>query len=137
MSANACPANAQAGTVTWTQLKNGLPVRDITKIVLSPTFAADRTMFVSSLTQGVYVSTDAGASWSPFNTGLGNLTVNHLALAATGNQAGMLFAATDDGVWRTNVALIPAAPTVTPIPPMATPVPPTSTFGRNWFGKEG
>jgi len=127
MSANACPANAQAGTVTWTQLKNGLPVRDITKIVLSPTFAADRTMFVSSLTQGVYVSTDAGASWSPFNTGLGNLTVNHLALAATGNQAGMLFAATDDGVWRANVALIPAAPTVTPIPPMATPVPPTST----------
>jgi len=117
-------ANAQAGTVTWTQLKNGLPARDITKIVLSPTFAADRTMFVGSLTQGVYVSTDAGASWSPFNSGLGNLTVQHLALAATGNQAGMLFAATDGGVWRANVALIPAAPTMTPVPPTNTIAPP-------------
>ncbi|HUX87035.1 MAG TPA: sialidase family protein, partial [Chloroflexota bacterium] len=111
VSTNACAANPQSG-FTWTKLTgnviaNGQPVRDFDTIVLSPNFSTDQTLFIGSYSTGVYESTDRGQSWSAINTGLGNLRAYKLALAATGAQTGVLFAATDAGVWQTPVSLLP------------------------------
>lgn len=46
---------------------------------------------------GIYVSTDAGGSWSPAGSGLGNTVVHALAVDPT-NPANV-YAGTDNGVY--------------------------------------
>ncbi|HVC34044.1 MAG TPA: sialidase family protein [Chloroflexota bacterium] len=113
VSTDACAANPPA-TIIWTELTraiiaNSQAVRDFDTIVLSPSFASDHTMFIGSYASGVYVSADGGQTWAPFNTGLGNQRVYTLAIAETGAQSGVLFAATDAGIWQTPVQLVPSS----------------------------
>jgi len=61
--------------LSWQPAREGLPAYpSVQKIVLSPSFASDRTMFVG-LTHpagegGVYKSIDAGGTWVEVNTGI-------------------------------------------------------------------
>jgi len=61
--------------VSWQAAREGLPTYPLVhEIVLSPSFASDRTMF-AGLTHpeqdgGVYKSTDAGGTWVEVNTGI-------------------------------------------------------------------
>lgn len=49
---------------------------------------------------GVYKSTDGGKNWAPANTGMGNVTVNSMAMNPT-NPA-IILAATSAGIFRSN-----------------------------------
>lgn len=50
------------GGATWTLADSGI-AGSIDKVVISPTFAADQTIFAAT-TNGIYQSTDSGNSWS-------------------------------------------------------------------------
>jgi photosystem II stability/assembly factor-like uncharacterized protein len=65
-----------------------------TQIVADPVHAG--RLYAATPTSGVLASADAGATWTPLNTGLTNLTVSALALDAA---AGYLYAATWTGVF--------------------------------------
>jgi hypothetical protein len=104
VSNNACAANPPP-QITWTWLTAGLPVRDFDTVVLSPNFKTDRTLYIGSYSSGVYVSHDGGKTWEALNTGLGNLVVHGLALAPTGPETAMLYAATNAGIWQIPVSL--------------------------------
>lgn len=129
VSHNACFNEAQAGAPTWTRLTGniqagGNQVRDFDSIALSPSFPTDHTLFISSYSSGVWMSSDAGQTWSSLNAGLANPTVPRiykLAVAATGPQAGILFAASDAAVLQTPVSLSPS-PLAAPITTLAAPV---------------
>ncbi|GAC1638739.1 MAG: hypothetical protein NVS4B8_04920 [Herpetosiphon sp.] len=103
LSTNAC--SAHVGAITWTRITAMLPVNDFDSIVLSPRFASDRTLFIGSNSGGVWMTRDGGQSWAEFNTGLGNTGVHRLALGMTDAQNGVLFAATEAGIWQTPVVL--------------------------------
>lgn len=53
-------------------------------------------LYAGTRGSGVYATTDAGETWFPFNTGLGNLEITSLALDASGNS---LHAGTAAGVF--------------------------------------
>ncbi|MBK7259406.1 MAG: hypothetical protein IPI01_16705 [Ignavibacteriae bacterium] len=55
--------------------------------------------FVGTYGKGVYMSSDAGATWTPMNTGLANKSVQALLAYDT-----LLLAGTDDGVFRSSYA---------------------------------
>jgi len=48
----------------WQLSRSGLTARLLTSLVASPAFADDRTLFATSLDDGVLVSHDAGRSWA-------------------------------------------------------------------------
>ncbi|MEP7359684.1 MAG: hypothetical protein ABI847_20700, partial [Anaerolineales bacterium] len=66
----------------------------IMSLAVAASFAADRTVFAGTETQGLYRSTDAGASWQAL--GLPAACINALVFGADG----ALLAATDGGVFR-------------------------------------
>lgn len=75
---------------------------DVTSLAIDPAslttiYASGRREFVS-ITRGVYVSTNGGASWSPFNDGLTNTQVN--AVAVDPLTSSTLYAGTDGGVFK-------------------------------------
>ena len=71
----------------------------------------------------VYRTDDAGATWSLLGTP-GSTTVTGLALDP--DSRGLLYAATDDGIWERTVS--PLQPKVMPtLLPTPTPLPPTAT----------
>lgn len=61
------------GGTNWVKLPrvmdNG---SDFSTIRVSPNFSNDRTVFATTLGDGVYRSINRGNSWHPFNTGLAN-----------------------------------------------------------------
>jgi photosystem II stability/assembly factor-like uncharacterized protein len=57
-----------------------------------------QTVYAGTDGSGVYQSTNAGASWTAMNEGLGNLLVQTLALDPSSCRT--LHAGTADGVWE-------------------------------------
>ncbi|MCG8351753.1 MAG: hypothetical protein MI924_28635 [Chloroflexales bacterium] len=91
---------------SWTALgpKNLDLILDVTSLAVDPAtpttiYAGGRREFVS-ITRGVYVSSNGGASWSAFNDGLTNTQVN--ALAIDPETPATLYAGTDGGVFKRN-----------------------------------
>ncbi len=73
----------------------------VRKIAPSPAFATDRTVFVATFGRGVWVSRDAGDTFTPMNDGLDDPFVNDLAVPRRFPECRELFAVTKDaGLYR-------------------------------------
>jgi hypothetical protein len=70
------------GTVTWTEVDNGIPDVSVNAFVVDPT---DSTHLYAGTDRGVFVSTDGGANWNQFGTGLPNVAVFDLAISSDGH----------------------------------------------------
>jgi hypothetical protein len=68
----------------------------VTAIVASPDFAADRTLYAAT-NRGVYRSVDAGATWSPYGSGLAERTIVGLFPAV--GKGGFLAVELGGAVW--------------------------------------
>jgi hypothetical protein len=89
----------------WTAAGNGIPSIPINALVIDP---ANSNNIFAGTDIGVYNSTDGGASWAPFGTGLPRSAVFDLALQ---NANRVLRAGTHGrGVWEISLAV--AAPTI-------------------------
>lgn len=85
------------GGATWARVDgNGLPPVPISKILVSTRDATRKTIYVGTWI-GVYESTDAGASWHPFGSGLPLAMVNDLYMPADGSF--LRAASYGRGVW--------------------------------------
>ena len=69
--------NLNTGTPTWTNISSGIPQVPVSAFVVDQTNS--NTLYAGT-DIGVYVSTDAGTSWSPFGTGLPRIAVFDMAL---------------------------------------------------------
>jgi hypothetical protein len=70
------------GTVTWTEVDSGIPDVSVNAFVVDPT---DSTHLYAGTDRGVFVSTDGGANWNQFGTGLPNVAVFDLAISSDGH----------------------------------------------------
>lgn len=102
------------GALTWTRISTGLPSGQDTKAVA----ASGNTLFVSyQATQGVWRSTNGGANWSQFTTGLPSnncyglvIVGNNVFVAVQG--ASSIYRTTLDGTsWTASSTGIPSAST--------------------------
>jgi hypothetical protein len=102
----AAAPGAPAGTAVWTAAGNGIPSIPINGLVVDP---LNSNNLYAGTDIGVYSSTDGGANWAPFGTGLPRSSVFDLQIQPSFR---LLRAATHGrGVWET--ALIsPGASTV-------------------------
>ena len=64
------------------------------EIVYSPDFSSDRTIYSACRRDGVLISTDAGLSWQPSNSGLEGMDTRDLALAVESDSSTLLAVAT-------------------------------------------
>jgi parallel beta-helix repeat protein len=80
---------------------------------VSPGYAADHTLYVATRANGVYKSTDGGASWAGANTGLTELRLSQVEIppdalnadtAYALSEGGTLFRTTDGGAHWTPVS---------------------------------
>jgi photosystem II stability/assembly factor-like uncharacterized protein/sugar lactone lactonase YvrE len=93
------------GGRTWLYVGAGLPQRSVQRVVISPSFAQDHTLFTVLLATdeslGIWKSTDGGRSWRMANTGLSDLAVSRLAISPAFAKDGTLFATTrNQGLFR-------------------------------------
>jgi len=95
---------------TWKQLVSGLDSPHLlSDIAVSPNFAQDNTLFVSTDGGGVYASPDRGQTWHRFNNGLRQLSIGRLlvsadqdypAVLAAGSTRGLFVSHTQDAGWQ-------------------------------------
>lgn len=84
-----------AGDTGWLQCSEGMGGENhVMDLALSPDYVNDRTLFAGTYGNGVFKSTDGGASWSAVNTGLTDLYVRALAISPGYATDHTLFAAT-------------------------------------------
>ena len=83
-----------AGT-TWESALLPSPAPFVTALAFSPDFEHDQTLFAASLEDGVFRSTDGGASWAAWNFGL--LDYQVLSLVTTPENG--LYAGTGTGLF--------------------------------------
>jgi hypothetical protein len=101
--------------LTWTAIDAGLPLEPANTIAIDPSYPS---IYFLGTDLGVYVSLDAGASWTPFNTGLPHVVVSDLRVH---DSARILRAGTHGrGLWEVDISDVPTAvaegrPTVQPL----------------------
>ena len=71
--------NLNAATPTWTNISGTIPQVPVSAFVIDPT---NSNNLYAGTDIGVYASTDAGATWSPFGTGLPRVAVFDMAITA-------------------------------------------------------
>lgn len=95
---------------SWQEIGRGLPGKGVQKVVVSPDWAQDQTLFAVLMSTdeglGIWKSTDAGWSWRMANTGLSDLAATDLVVSpafaldqtlfATARRGG-LYRSTDGG----------------------------------------
>jgi photosystem II stability/assembly factor-like uncharacterized protein len=87
------------GGNSWKRIVKGLDNHfDFTSLVIFP--ENKKTLFVSSLGDGIYKSQDEGESWSKINQGLDNLNLDLLAISDE-NPNLILAAGTEKGLYKT------------------------------------
>ena len=92
---------------TWIAAQNGLPdTIDVNALAIDPSTPA---RIYAATQQGVFMSSDAAASWTPINSGLTNLQIWSLSIDRTGS---LLRAATAAGLFEYQVAESPPSGTV-------------------------
>ena len=113
------------GGATFAQVAGGLPAGAVTSVVFDPNTA--QQVFAAIAGQGVFISTDGGANWNPFSTGLTNavgssdieLAIQNIggattlfATVATGNTLDGVFSTNNfagTGNWAALTGALPAA----------------------------
>jgi photosystem II stability/assembly factor-like uncharacterized protein len=80
----------------WYAERIGRPNTAVVSLVASPTYQKDNTLYAGT-SDGVYVSRNAGISWSALGGELGNRSVVSLALSPTFAEDGKLYAASLGG----------------------------------------
>jgi hypothetical protein len=80
--------------LSFSRIGSGLPGSAIDALISMP--SQPGRLFAGTRTDGVYATADAGDTWFPFNSGLGNLEITSLALDASG---AWLHAGTAAGVY--------------------------------------
>lgn len=95
---------------SWKQLVSGLDSPYVlSDITLSPGFAEDGTLFVSTDGGGIYRSVDRGQTWHRFNQGLEQENVGIVlatdafdgpAILAAGSQRGLFVSSASEASWR-------------------------------------
>lgn len=100
--------NLSSGTPTWTTSGVGIPDAPTNSIIIDP---QNSNVLYAGTDVGVFQSSDAGATWTPFGTGLPRVAVFELAIQ---NTARVLRAATHGkGIWETPLGTVtPAEVTV-------------------------
>jgi len=95
---------SEDGGHEWNEMSNGLDNQAFfSAIEVSPGFADDGTLFVSTLGDGIYRSTDRGSSWHRTSNGLSDGEVTGLAISPGYPQDGVVLAVVKDGgLFRTN-----------------------------------
>jgi len=84
-------------SATWTAMQSGLPDLPVTRILFDPRDATRQTIYAATHV-GIYATTDGGASWSPFGTGLPNVRVNDIYMPPDGGF--MRIATYGRGIWE-------------------------------------
>ncbi len=87
------------GGATWIK-SNMNPTRFGRRILLSPDFARDRTVFTSGYGMLLATSEDAGSSWTFGAQGVRALSSYALAVAPTWKDEGLLILGINEGIWR-------------------------------------
>ncbi len=116
--------NLNAPTPTWTAVATGLPQIPVDAIVIDP--LNSNNIYVGT-DIGVYASTDGGASWAPFGTGLPAVAVFGIGITAAPQK--LRIATHGRGMW--DIPLTTVAPNVT-INQAAAQVDPTSASPINF-----
>ena len=94
------PAGAIGVEGEWVTVA-GPPGGTVTSVVPSPIYLYDSTVFVSTLSAGVFRSSDGGGTFTRLNNGLTNLAVNGIAVSPRVWMDGTMFAATTSGLFKT------------------------------------
>jgi photosystem II stability/assembly factor-like uncharacterized protein len=92
------------GGKTWELFGSPMVLDTVNRLVYSPDYANDKTMFAAGDNSGVWRSTDGGDSWAPMNNGLADLGVKDISLSAGFAFNRMLIAVTQTGVYRSTNA---------------------------------
>ena len=101
---------------TWTSAGSGIPDVPVNSLVVDP---QDSTHLFAGTDIGVYKSTDSGANWSPYGTGLPVVAVFDMAVASDGSGGETLRIATHGrGMWEAPVTSTDSTP---PTPSMTKP----------------
>ena len=74
----------------------------VVALAVSPNFAEDGTVLAGTAEDGVFVSTDRGASWVPWNFSLLDLNVYALALSPHYAQDHTVYVGTESGIFRSS-----------------------------------
>ena len=99
---------------SWQLANQGLPRRGVQKVVASPAFAEDGTLFAATMATdeglGIWKSVDGGSSWRISSRGLTDLAVMDLAISpsfatdqtlfATTRRAGLFRSTDGGGTWE-------------------------------------
>jgi hypothetical protein len=83
----------------WMTASTGLPQKDATALVVSPTDPSTAWLGLSGA--GVYTTSDGGAMWTAANTSLGSMQISALAVAAA-SPVTLYAGSSDQGVWRSS-----------------------------------
>jgi photosystem II stability/assembly factor-like uncharacterized protein len=91
------------GGLTWIELVKGLDhKRLLSSIAIAPSYASDKTVFVSSDGDGIFRSQDGGDSWVRANNGLDNLSISLLSIyPGYHSDKIVLTAGTEGGLYKT------------------------------------
>jgi photosystem II stability/assembly factor-like uncharacterized protein len=84
------------GGTTWADSSNGLPNAPMTKLIVSPRDPSGRTLYAGTWI-GVYETTNAGASWHLYGTGLPIVNVSDLYMPPDGSY--LRISTYGRGVW--------------------------------------
>jgi hypothetical protein len=92
----ATPSSSWA-TATWTVMQNGLPDLPVTRVLFDPRDTTRGTIYAATHV-GIYRTTDGGANWSPYGSGLPTVRVNDIYMPPDG---GFIRLATyGRGIWE-------------------------------------
>ncbi|MEA2204383.1 MAG: hypothetical protein QOE77_1159, partial [Blastocatellia bacterium] len=107
--------NLAGGAGTWVASGNGIPDVPVNAFVVDP---QDSNNLFAGTDIGVYNSTDGGANWNPYGTGLPRVAVFDIAIQSPNRI--LRIATHGRGIWEIVVSGTPApspSPTPTPTPP--------------------
>ena len=109
---------SQDGGATWTRIERGLDNQhEISAVAVSP--QDKKTLYLSTLGDGVYRSRNEGESWNRLNRGLDSPNLNLLAIAPDSSDL-VLAAGTEGGLYLTEnggdwSSVLPEKPKITAI----------------------